>query len=138
MGKVIVKIKVTNRDDLTLFNKGIITADQVRWLELEGVVDTGATGLALPISVIEKLGLMPISSKSVQTTNGLVKRRTFSEVVLEIQGRDDSFRVAEVPNDVPPLIGQLPLEALDFVVDPKSRALIGNPAHGGQWIWEEL
>jgi hypothetical protein len=39
--------------------------------------------------------------------------------------------VMEVPDDVPPLIGQVPLEMLDLVVDLQGRRLMGNPAHGG-------
>ena len=42
----------------------------------------------------------------------------------------------EVPDDVPVLIGQLPLEHLDFVVDMMSRTLIGNPRRGGEHIYE--
>ena len=42
----------------------------------------------------------------------------------------------EVPDDVPVLIGQLPLENLDFVVDLQGRSLIGNPAHGGEQMYE--
>jgi hypothetical protein len=42
----------------------------------------------------------------------------------------------EVPDDVPVLIGQVPLEQLDFVVDLQARRLIGNPAHGGEHIIE--
>jgi hypothetical protein len=30
------------------------------------------------------------------------------------------------------LIGQIPLEALDFVVDPIGQRLIGNPEHNGE------
>ncbi len=44
--------------------------------------------------------------------------------------------VMEVPDDVRVLVGQLPLEHLDFVVDLRSRTLIGNPAHGGAHIHE--
>ena len=44
--------------------------------------------------------------------------------------------VTEVPDDVPVLIGQLPLEHLDFVVDMPSRSLIGNPAHGGEHMYD--
>lgn len=44
--------------------------------------------------------------------------------------------VMEVPDDVAVLIGQIPLEMLDFVVDPQCRRLIGNPAHGGEQILE--
>ena len=44
--------------------------------------------------------------------------------------------VLEVPDGTPVLIGQLPLEHLDFVEDPRSRSLIGNPEHGGEPIYE--
>jgi hypothetical protein len=44
--------------------------------------------------------------------------------------------VMEVPDSVPVLIGQLPLEQLDLVVDSRSRTLIGNPAHGGEHVLE--
>ena len=42
----------------------------------------------------------------------------------------------EVPNEVPVLIGQIPLEMLDLVVDPQGRRLIGNPEHNGEHILE--
>jgi hypothetical protein len=32
------------------------------------------------------------------------------------------------------LIGFIPLEMLDFVVDPRDQRLIGNPDHGGEWM----
>ena len=51
---------------------------------------------------------------------------------LTVEGRDCLSDVAEVPDDCPVLIGQIPLELLDFVVDPVGRRLIGNPAHGGE------
>ena len=46
------------------------------------------------------------------------------------------LNVMEVPDTVPALIGQLPLEHLDLVVDLRSRTLIGNPAHGGEHVYE--
>jgi hypothetical protein len=32
------------------------------------------------------------------------------------------------------LIRFIPLEMLDFVVDPRGQRLIGNPDHGGEWM----
>jgi len=32
------------------------------------------------------------------------------------------------------LIGQIPLEAMDFVVDRVNRKLAGNPEHRGEWM----
>ena len=36
----------------------------------------------------------------------------------------------------PVLIGQAPLEMLDWVVDLKGQRLIGNPEHGGEHVME--
>jgi hypothetical protein len=41
-------------------------------------------------------------------------------------------------NSGPALIGQLPLEALDLVVNPLAGTLTGNPAHGGEHVLELL
>jgi len=44
--------------------------------------------------------------------------------------------VMELPDTVPVLTGQLPLNHPDFVVDLRSRTLVGNPAHGGKHVYE--
>lgn len=42
----------------------------------------------------------------------------------------------EVPDGTPALVGQIPLEYLDFVIDLRGQKLIGNPAHGGEHMFE--
>lgn len=56
---------------------------------------------------------------------------------LELRGRDGAFQAVEVDDDVPNRLGQIPLEYLDFVVDPKRQKLIPNPEHGGMQMSEE-
>jgi hypothetical protein len=34
------------------------------------------------------------------------------------------------------IIGYVPLELLDFVVDPKGQRLVGNPDHGGEQMMD--
>ncbi|MGO9469210.1 MAG: hypothetical protein ACLQVF_34210 [Isosphaeraceae bacterium] len=53
---------------------------------------------------------------------------------LTIHDRDCEVRVAEVADNCPVLIGYIPLELLDFVVDSKRQQLIGNPDHGGEFM----
>ena len=60
----------------------------------------------------------------------------YDAVRLTIQGPSSTVDVMEVPDEVPTLIGQVPLELLDFVVDSGGQKLIGNPAHGGQHVLE--
>ena len=60
----------------------------------------------------------------------------YEAVRLTIQGRFCTMDVLEVPDSKPVLIGQIPQLHLDFVIDPRSRTLTGNPAHGGEHVYE--
>lgn len=92
--------------------------------------------LSLPTRLIHQLGLTQVASKRVTSSIGLAEAGVYEAVRLTIQGRTCTMDVMEVPDGVPVLIGQLPLEHLDFVVDLRSRTLIGNPAHGGEHVYE--
>ena len=56
MGRVIAALRVTNLRDIFLQDEKVRT-ETPRTLEVEALVDTGATGLALKRSVIRSLGL---------------------------------------------------------------------------------
>jgi hypothetical protein len=60
----------------------------------------------------------------------------YRAVRLAIQGRDCISDVAEIPDEFSVVIGQVPLELLDLVVDPRGQRLIGNPEHGGEQMLE--
>ncbi len=137
MGKVIVKIKLTNYSDRVLRRLKLAKA-KPRAVEVEALVDTGVTRLYLKPSVIKKLGLVRTDSVRSQTTNGEAIRYKFEPVELELMGRRENFDVIEVPENVPNRLGQVPLEVLDFLVDSKSLRLIPNPAHGGEQMTEEF
>ena len=136
VGKVIVSLKLTNHADLVLREHGI-PGHAPRIVETEALVDTGATRLYLKPSVIRALGLRRTGSVNSNATNGDRRRGVFSPVRLELLGREGTFDVVDIDEDVPNLLGQIPLEYLDLVVDPRSRALRGNPEHGGTQMTEE-
>lgn len=92
--------------------------------------------LALPTRFVRQLGLEKKYTKRVVSTSGEGDVDVYSTVRLVIQGRECPTDVMEVPDRVPVLIGQVPLELMDFVVDPRSQRLIGNPAHGGEHTFE--
>lgn len=136
MGKVLVTARIENLEDLYGVKKGLLAADQVRSVEVQdALVDTGATSLSLPKRLIESLGLEPMHLRRARTSAGTISVQVYGAVRLTIQGRD-CLCDTELPDECPALIGQLPLEMLDFVVDPIGQKLIGNPAHGGEHIIE--
>ena len=65
------------------------------------------------------------------------ERAVYEPVQLELMGRSGDFNVVEVGQDVPNVLGQIPLGYLDFVVDSKNRKLIPNPEHGDKQMTEE-
>jgi len=134
MGKVLVTAKIENLEDLFNAEKGRLPDDQVRRIEVhDAVVDTGATTLLLPKRMIAALGLTPVRTRHSRGLGGDFLLSVYRAVKLTIQGRDCIVDVGEIADEYPVLIGQIPLEALDWVVDTKGQRLIGNPEHGGEW-----
>jgi clan AA aspartic protease len=139
MGKVEVSVKLENQFDVTRLQLGEIGPDDVRTIDIpNALVDTGATGLCVPRKFIDQLGLLPQNRKRIRTANSYVERMIFGPVRLTVQGRECRIDATELPDECPVLIGQIPLEDLDFVVDPGGRRLIGNPAHGGVAMHEQF
>jgi predicted aspartyl protease len=137
MGRVTTEALIENAGDVYAASRGLIPADQVRRVVLPAMlVDTGATLVSLPTALIRQLGLAQVSTKRVTASTGPATAGLYEAVRLTVQGRFCTMDVLEVPDGVPALLGVIPLEHLDFVVDPKGQRLIGNPAHGGEHVYE--
>jgi len=135
MGIVLVSARIENLYDVKDAEKGLITSDQVRRVEVNDArVDTGATYVSMPLRLIKQLGLKRLKTIQARTVAGSVSFGIFEPVKLTIQDRDCEVRVAEFADNCPVLIGYIPLELLDFVVDPKNQRLIGNPYHDGEFM----
>src|SRR5436190_1393280 len=65
VGRVVTKLKITNHADL------VNAAQATRSVEIEALVDTGATMLALPEDVVQKLGVTPHGTRRVRDARGI-------------------------------------------------------------------
>lgn len=139
MGRVTTEALIENLEDVWAVRRGRLAPDQVRrTIVPNALVDTGDIALSLPTEMIQRLGLAAIGPKDTITAKGAATTTQYEAVRLTIQDRTCTVDVLEVPDKVPVLIGQIPLEFMDFVVDPGQRRLIGNPDHGGQQVMEML
>jgi predicted aspartyl protease len=138
MRKVRTKIRVENWLDAELVAVGA-RKEQPRAIETDALVDTGAVKFYLRTSIIRELGLRPIGEiRSRRMSARSETRRVFAPVSLEIQGRTGRFDVVEVPDALPNIVGQIPLEDLDWVVDCRNQRLIPNPEHKHGELSDEL
>jgi len=116
MGKVIEKLRLTN------------VFEPKKTAEVEAVIDTGATMLVLPLALVRRLGLKKRSEVTVRYANGATDvRPVYGVVQTEIKGRVGDFDVLAEADGAQPLVGQIVLEQLDLVVDPKKRKVLPNP-----------
>jgi hypothetical protein len=76
MGKVMTKIRLTNSVDLGNVEAGVLALEAVRSLELQALVDTGATTLAIPADAVAALGLREFARRRVRLANGRVGTRS--------------------------------------------------------------
>jgi predicted aspartyl protease len=137
MGRVVVEAVVESLEDSFRASRGEIPASEIRSVTIpDALVDTGATTLCLPTRHIRQLGLVAIGERNSMSSQGRRIARIYGPVRLTIQDRLCNIDVVEVSDEVPTLVGQVPLGFLDFVVDPPGRRLIGNPAHGGEQMLE--
>ena len=133
VGRVLVEVEVANHDDHRAAGRGGLAPEAIRRLTCEALVDSGATYLCLPTRLIRQLGLTPERVRRIRTANGTVDCTIYSQVMLYVEGRDCPAEVMELPDESPVLLGQLPLEAMDFWIDTTNQRLVGNPEHDGEW-----
>ena len=115
MGKVVERVKVTNFKEPS------------KSIEIEAVIDAGATMSVLPMDLIQKLGLEKIDEVNVYADNSIKRKEVYGWVILEIAGRKAVFDVLAENEGAQPLIGQIVLERLDLVIEPSTRRVIPNP-----------
>ena len=123
-------LKITNVADVEHVAQGVRSPDQVRSVTIEALVDTGATMLVLPAEVVAAVGLRHKSTtrKAKMADGSIVAVPWVTGVLIEILGREMSCDALVMPAGSTALIGQIPLEGLDLVVDAKSRGVHVNPA----------
>ena len=124
MGHVDTTITITNAIDQARAEAGEIDEAAVRSVTLDGVlVDTGATHLSLPASLVARLGLRPLRELTMSTAAGPRPTRLLQDAVLTVLGRSSPMPVLELPEGVRPLLGVTPLEVLGLQPNMVKRRL---------------
>jgi len=117
MGLTYANLKLTN-----LFTKQSI--------EVRAMVDPGATFMCVTEEVAHQLGfdVTEVSSQYVRTADGR-QLKVPKVAPVEIAFENRSYVTEAVVLGDEPLMGVLPMEAMDLVVEPAQERLMVNPAH---------
>ena len=133
MGTVYADITLKNVKDITLAENGHINAEDVREVNVTSVVDTGAETLCITEDIFKKLGLGIEKRKLATVAEGRRVDCTVSTPVkIHWDDRDSVVRAVVLSDSQEILLGAIPLEEMDLIVDPQKLKVIG--AHGDKPI----
>lgn len=125
VGRFAVEVELANNRDVERAAAGDIAASAIRRIVLRGVVDSGATRLVIPESVLKTLGLQPGGPARVRYADGRTEERPMAAGVhLSYAGRSGVFSAIVEPARESALLGAIVLEDLDLIVDCSAQALV--------------
>ena len=131
MGLVYETITLKNAADVAAAERGYISEQEVRKTTVRALVDTGAGTMILSEEVREKLGLQIRGLREATLANDKKEVCKRTEPV-EIHWKDRSTTcpalISSGWGEI--LLGAIPLEDMDLMVDPVNQKLVG--VHGDE------
>ncbi len=126
MGLTFANIQLTNLGDKEAFRRNFIKEDEVRTVNIRVLVDSGALTLVIPQSVCLELGLTIEEFRMAYMANGTREEVPMTNGV-EVRWNDRKTVVNAIVTGEQPLLGAIPMEGLDVVIDPAKQELIPHP-----------
>jgi len=108
---------------------GLIREEDARTVTVQAIVDTGAISLVITEELCKELGLAATGERSALVANGQrVKCKVTDAVEIHWKNRTSTMRAVVIPGAKKVLLGAIPLEDMDLIVNPITQELEG--AHG--------
>ncbi|GHU77879.1 hypothetical protein FACS189462_0930 [Spirochaetia bacterium] len=134
MSLVFEDITLKNALDVGNSEHGLIKEPEIRETTVRCMVDTGAWTLVINEEVRAALGLKIKNRRKSTLANGDTAISDMSEPV-EVWWKDRSMTCQAVvlPNATRVLLGAIPLEDMDLMVDPVAEKVVGR--HGDEALY---
>ena len=95
-----------------------------QFLELEALVDTGATYTALPANVLSQMGVEQEDIRRFELADNQIVEYPVGQIRVRLDGRELITLAVFAPVDTTPLLGATTLETFGLGVDPVGQKLI--------------
>ena len=125
MGRFRQEVEIINANDTALLKAGYIKESEVRQMKVEMMFDTGAYMICINEELKNQLGLEINDRQEGVLANG--DRHLFDiagPIEIRIHNRRTISEAIVLPGNAEPLLGSIPLEAMDLLVDPKMGQLV--------------
>lgn len=130
MGLVYAEIDLTSIDDIVLNRRGFLDKDKIKQIRINALVDSGAYMLSINETVRAQLDL-PFIEKQFGTLadESLIEVDVVGPVEVRFENRRTTVDAIVLPGDAEVLLGAIPMEDMDVLIDPRQQKLVVNPKH---------
>jgi clan AA aspartic protease len=134
MGFVYTEVTLKNTADVTIARHGIIKESEIRQMTVQAMVDTGCFTLVINEAMRQKLGL-EVDGEDVATMANETREicKVTEPVAIHWKDRHTALPALVLASAKEVLLGALPLEGMDLIVDPSRQEVTG--AHGDKAVF---
>lgn len=130
MGLVYAEIDLISVDDMVLHRRGYLEEDKIKQVRVSALVDSGAYMLCINENVRAQLDLPLIEKQfSRLADETLLELEVVGPVEIRFENRSTTVRAIVLPGNSEVLLGAIPMEDMDVLIDPKRQKLVVNPEH---------
>lgn len=128
MGYVYADIELTNEGDVAVNQRGFLPENEIRRVTTRALVDSGAYDLILNQEVQDRLNLPVVGKRPIKLADEtIIEVDIVGPVEVRFETRATSVRALVIPDTEEVLLGAIPLEGLDVIIDPLRERLLVNP-----------
>jgi len=130
MGLTYAKIELVNQYNEYKCADGDLEKSKIRSVEVNMLIDNGAMRMAINEEILNKLGLKRGFIMRASLADGSIRTLELVSGIKVCFGDRSCYTDAFVlPGNTEPLLGAIPLEAMDLAVIPSENKLQYNPQH---------
>ena len=124
MKSVYANIELLNGGDIALFRRKYIGEEDIRQVNINMMVDSGAIMLTINEEIREALGLEIIDHRPSQLADGTrLTLPVAGSIEVRYEGRFCTTNALVLPEDNEPLLGAIPMEEMDLWINPARNLL---------------
>ncbi|CAK0757930.1 Clan AA aspartic protease, AF_0612 family [Gammaproteobacteria bacterium] len=130
MGLIYANVELVSVDDLAYFRRGDLSEEQVKKITVRALVDSGAYMLSINEEIRLQLDLAILDEQEAELADGSLKRvKIAGPIEIRFKNRKTTVNAVVLPNSTEVLLGAIPMEDMDLLINPRQQELIVNPAH---------
>ena len=125
---VYAEIELINQADLIAAEKNQLGLEEVKHMQVKMLVDSGSILLAINESIQEYLQLPLAYRQRFRLAQDQAEEMdVVGPVQVKFRNRISICNAILLPGNSEPLLGAIPLEEMDLLIDPFNQELVANP-----------